>query len=70
MKNCPNCGCDDNHDPDECKIKDYCQEEYEEENDDPEYTVWTCGCGTVTSRRQMGSMCPTCGAYMEEEPMF
>ena len=39
-----------------------------EDDDDGTPDYWACYCcGTSTAQRQMGNMCPTCGAYMEEE---
>lgn len=39
-----------------------------DENGPQEPDYWACyGCGTTTGKRQMGNMCPKCGAYMEEE---
>lgn len=52
--------------PEEFEDSDF----YLDDEDREEQTVWTCGCGTVVPDRQMGGMCPTCGAYMEEEPMY
>ena len=46
------------------------EELYDDERDEPEQTVWTCSCGCMASKRPMGAMCPKCGAYMEEEPMY
>lgn len=61
---------DNNHDPEECKEQEDYGDYSDFDDDESEYTVWTCGCGTVVAKRPMGAMCPRCSAYMEEEPMW